>query len=186
VEAARGIAIPYNTVKIRDAILGFDSFFWDHTEIRARKVLMIRPVDQLEDSVEPGYIALKPKTLVGSQIRDLVELRDEIAHTEYQRAIKLNKWRLRRFIGLPSFRKKVDETPDGGEDRYAYLVLRALQLEDAKPWGTTWLNLVVHISEKGIVAASRRGVDKYYTWLAGHDKVFHRALLSVLNIGVQA
>ncbi|MEB3851160.1 MAG: hypothetical protein LRS49_01075 [Desulfurococcales archaeon] len=158
------VSIPFNLARAGGRVVGLDAYFWDSVSVEARRALLIRPAEGLEETPPGGYRPLRARAGLARQLADLESLR--AGHLRW--AARHARWKLARML-LPA-----REPPGGWEYAQARGILEGLGLgAGSEPAGLGWLAVEFRVAS-GVAVLGSGVEDRVYTWLLRRDWVFLR------------
>ena len=185
------IAVPHNLVRIGDAVVGLDAYFWNRLEEAYRRVLLVRPIRVL--SREPRGVELSEAVAVEEQVEDLKSIAYLHAPPGPPGAVRasgasLLALKLLSLVAPFSLVSRLIEgrlssmMPSREAQAARYLASKILERGEPIPLNTvSWLNVRVNAGPRGLIVETGSGRDKVYEGLALADKAFKAAVKRVIT-----
>ncbi len=174
------ISIPYNVYICEEKSFGLDAYFWLFLEKKYRKSLLIKPLNSLKNSPDPGSIILSPKIDHSRQLNELEELSHYISSEKIRYTSRLNRWKLARFFLVPLPSGLVDSKELTELISAENIVKKILSLRTVFD-GIKWCILSIKETKKGIEIYVNNKYDKIYNWLYQNDYGFRSELIKIIS-----
>ncbi|MCD6196746.1 MAG: hypothetical protein J7J82_08185 [Staphylothermus sp.] len=174
------ISIPYNVYTSKERSFGLDAYFWLFLDKKYRKSLLIKPLNSLKNSPDPGSIILSPKIDHSKQLNELEELSQYISSEKIRYTSRLNRWKLARFFLVPLPSGLVDSKELTELVSAENIVRKILSMRTISD-GIKWCILSIKETEKGIEINVNGKYDKIYNWLYKNDYGFKNELIKIIT-----